>query len=335
MVIRDKQELKRCVKQAVRRAPVVETDFRFDVANGELGVSELLQTWAAPAGAPNDALRRAVEGGTPFIQDAAAMFAALSALELPAHNLNNAQTIAESYDRNAYLREVLDAMHARRVLVRVPSERVNEVLLDDDRFAPMLEIEPISFFHAGRYGVNYEEKASELAQMLSSCGAKDLYAGYAGADMLHYALIPVSEDTGSVIYMHAGNDREDLWLIAGILEEHPDARAVLFCEPEHERLLIDLAAQRPNIMPRIGNPDNIRYALSRLNARFIPYASAAALPEQMLGRWENARETIWQALLDAYLPLARAGYELTSEAIAQDVQQLLGGNLDAFYCKTN
>ena len=335
MLIRDKQELKRCVKQAVRRTQVVETDFRFDVMNGGMGVSELLQTWAEPAGAPNDALRRAVENGTPFVENAAAMFAALSALELPTHNLNNAQTIAESYDRSAYLREVLDVMRARRVLVRASSERIADVLFDDDRFAPMIEIDPVSFFASGRYGVNYETKADEMIRLLSSCGAKDLYAGYADADTLHYALIPVSEDTGSVVYMHAGNSAEDLWLIAGILEDHPNARAVLFCEPEHERLLIDLAQYRPNIMPRISNLDNIGYALRKLNTRFIPYASGAELPELMLGRWENARETIWQALLDAYLPLARAGYELTSEAIAQDVYQLLGGNMDAFYCKIN
>jgi len=335
MIIRDKQELKRCVKQAVRRAQIVETDFRFDVMSGEMGVSELLQTWAAPAGAPNDALRRAVESGTPFVEDAAAMFAALNALELPTHNLNNAQTIAESYDRNAYLREVLDAMRARRVLVRVPADRVTGIAFDDDRFVPMVEIDHISFFRPGRYGIDYAEKADELVRLLSSCGAKDLYAGYAGADMLHYALIPVSEDTGSVIYMHAGNEPEDLYLMVGIIEEHPDARVVLFCEPEHERLLIDLAQYRENIMPRIANPDNIRYALSRLNTRFIPYASGASLPEQMLGRWENAREAIWQVLLDAYLPLARAGYELTSEAIAQDAQLLLGGNMDVFYCENN
>lgn len=335
MVIRDKQELKRCVKQTVRRAQIVETDFSFDVMNGDMGVSELLDTWTLPAGAPSDVIRRATENGTPFSQNAAAMFAALSALELPTHNLNNAQTIQQSYDRNAYLREVLDAMKARRVLVRVPAECAHEAVFDDDRFAPMLEIDPIAFFKSGRYGINYEEKAEQITKLLSVCGAKDLYAGYAGADMLHYALIPVSEDTGSIIHMYAGSDPEELWLLAGILEDYPQARAVLFCEPEHERLLIDLAENRPNIMPRIGNPDNMGYALSRLNTRFVPYASGAKLPEQMLGRWEIAKETIWQTLFSAYLPLARSGYELTSEAIARDVAQLLGGNLDLFYAEIN
>jgi len=334
VVIRDKQELKRCVKQAVRRALIVETDFAFDPMNGAMGVSELLQTWAQPAGAPNDALRRAVANGTPFEEDAAATFAALGALELPTHNLNNAQTIQESYDRNAYLREVLDAMRARRVLVRVPAERANEIAFDDDRFAPMLEIDPIAFNKPGRYGVNYEQKAQELMHLLSMCGAKDLYVRSEDMDMLAYALIPVSEDTGSVIHMHAGNTAEEIRRMAGILEEHPNARAVLLCDPHAERLLIDLAQCRPNILPRISTPDNMSYALHKLGTRFIPFASSAALPEQMLGRWELARETIWQTLFEAYLPLARSGYELTSEAVARDVERLFGGNLDALYHDT-
>lgn len=330
MVIRDKQELKRAVKQAVRRAQVVETDFAFDVISGSMGVSELLQTWAAPAGAPNDALRRACAQGTPFDEDAAAMFAALSALELPTHNLNNAQTIQESYDRNAYLREVLDAMRARRVLVRVPAERAHEAAFDDDRFSAMLYVDCFSFFKAGRYGVDYEEKASEIARLLESCAAKDLRAEYADGDALHYALIPVSEDTGCVLHLYAANE-EQICQMDVLFEEHPNAKAVVSCDPAVERYLIDAAQFRSNILPRISVPENMRYALRLLNTRFIPFASCAALPEQMLGRWELARETIWQTLLDAYLPLARSGYELTSEAIARDAAQLLGGNLDSLY----
>ena len=330
MIIRDKQELKRAVKQAVRRAQIVETDFAFDVHSGSMGVSELLQTWAAPSGAPNDALRRACAQGTPFDPDAAAMFAALSALELPAHNLNNAQTIQESYDRNAYLREVLDAMHARRVLVRVPADHAHEAIFDDDRFSAMLHIDCFAFFKAGRYGIDYADKASEIIRLLESCAAKDLLAEYADGAALRYALIPVSEDTGCVLHLYAANE-EQVCELDVLFEEHPSAKAAVFCDPGVERYLIDSAQFRVNILPRISDPDNMRYALSKLNTRFIPFASGAALPEQMLGRWELARETIWQTLLDAYLPLARSGYELTSEAIARDVAQLLGGNLDSLY----
>lgn len=334
MVIRDKQELKRCVKQAVRRAQVVETDLAFDVAHGNMGVSELLQTWAAPSGAPNDAFRRATEQETPFEEGASAMFAALSALELPTHNLNNAQTIQQSYDRGAYLREVLDAMRARRVLVRVAPEQVNEIAFEDDRLAPMLTIDASAFFASGRYGVDYQARAGELEQLLSACGAHDLYAEYADASAVLYALIPVSEDTGCVLHLHAV-DEELLYAMAAMFEEHPLARAIISCDVRDERALLSLARRIPNIMPQLGSFAHMREALAMVNTRFVPFSSSASLPEQMLGRWENARETIWQTLLEAYLPLARSGYELTSDAIVRDVTQLLGGNLDSFYRENN
>ena len=42
MIIRDKQDLRRCVKQAVRRAEVVETRLDFDILHGEVGVGALM-----------------------------------------------------------------------------------------------------------------------------------------------------------------------------------------------------------------------------------------------------------------------------------------------------
>ena len=51
------------------------------------------------------------------------------------------------------------------------------------------------------------------------------------------------------------------------------------------------------------------------------------MPEQMLGRWLLEKENIWQALCEAYLPLARTGYELESRAIERDVRRILSENL--------
>ena len=45
MIIRDKQDLRRCVKQAVRRSEVVETRLDFDVQRGETGVGALMDAW--------------------------------------------------------------------------------------------------------------------------------------------------------------------------------------------------------------------------------------------------------------------------------------------------
>ena len=74
--------------------------------------------------------------------------------------------------------------------------------------------------------------------------------------------------------------------------------------------------------------DHIAMAFKHLGIRFIPYASCADSPEAMLGGWIQAKEAIWQAMYDAYLPLARTGFELTRERIEADAEQLL---CSAFY----
>ena len=112
MIIRDKQDLRRCVKQAVRRAEVIDTRLDFDVQRGEVGVGALMGTLTSG---------EAVLGsGTPLGSDAVEAFAALDALDLPVHDLEKAEAIAHGYDRESYLAQVLRAAHIRRVLVSVP-----------------------------------------------------------------------------------------------------------------------------------------------------------------------------------------------------------------------
>ena len=88
---------------------------------------------------------------------------------------------------------------------------------------------------------------------------------------------------------------------------------------------------RKNLLLCIGNAANLPVALERLGIWFVPFASRAKTPEELLGKWIRAKEHIWQSLSDAYLPLARTGYELTREQIEADAELLLGGNLEKFY----
>ena len=91
---------------------------------------------------------------------------------------------------------------------------------------------------------------------------------------------------------------------------------------------IEAASQRVRMLVLLSDAGDIAQALSRLGAtRIAAYSACASLPELMLGRWVNAKESIWQALCEAYLPLARAGYELQSAAIERDISRLLCGNL--------
>ena len=89
MVISDKQTLRRCVKQAVRRAVVVETLLNFDAARGEMGIKALTTSISK------------AQGLTPLQADAAAAFAAMDALEMPIEDIPRAALIQSGYTREA------------------------------------------------------------------------------------------------------------------------------------------------------------------------------------------------------------------------------------------
>lgn len=323
MMISDKQELRRCVKQMVRRAEVCEALLDFDVPSGEIGVEAILDTWAHPAATPGETLRRATAEHTPFDPDAAAMYAALDAMNLPVKDIDRAQTMTMEYERPAYLREVLDTMHARCVLVRVPMEKA--VHFDDDRFEPLIAVDG-ALFVPGRYGVDYISAAHRLADCAQACGARNLLLERFDAQALRYCLLPLCQDNGYVLHIQLGSV-EEIDCFALMLDEFDGVRALARTREVLEPHLIEASVKRMRLLVCLKGPAHMSRALEKLGTRFVPYSAQAKQPEQMLGRWLLARENIWQTLANAYLPLARSGYALESAAIERDVKTLLSGNL--------
>ena len=316
MIISDKQELRRCVKQAVRRAQIAETLLRFDMQSGKTGVDALMA--ALP-----------VHPGTPFGVDGAAVYAAMGALELPVRDLDSARAMQESYERHAWLREVLDAARVQRVLTVTAVDRAGSVSHDDDRVSPMIDAGSLSLA-PGRYGPPYEAAARQLAAAVRASGARDVLAEGLSAELLRYAVLPVCEEERCVLHA-ALADEAQVHALDALLSEFPSVRVLAWARADAERLLIELAAQRAGLLVRLTDFSHLALALNRLGVRLIPYASEAALPELMLGRWLVAREQLWPLLADAYLPLARAGYPLDSQRIESDVNDLLTGSLKALY----
>lgn len=328
MVIGDKQELRRCVKQLVRHMDVAEASLDFDVLSGSLGIAAVLEAWASPAGTPGEVLERACAGSTPVAGDAVAMFAALDALNLPVHDLDKAQSIQRSYDRNAYLREILDVMHARRVLVRVPSRHAGQAVFEDDRFAPLI-VAQSDLFKPGRYGVDYAGAARTLTEALAVAQAGNVALDHCDAQALRYCMMPLCEETGAVLHARL-DSAEEIAAFVRLIDEFDGVRALACAAPAYEGMLMDAAAARPRILVRLTDPGHVEAAAERLGTRFVPYASEAKLPELMLGRWIDAREKLWQALCQVYLPLARTGYDLRSDAVETDIGRLMYGNLCEF-----
>lgn len=323
MIISDKQELRRCVKQLVRRAEICEGCLSFDFADGALGVSPMLERWTHPGASPGETLRRATAEQTPFSGDAVAMFAALDAMDMPTRDLDRAEALRAEYERPAYLREILDTLRAKCVLVCVPIDRAGDTHFDDDRCEPLLCVDG-TLFAPGRYGVDYAGAARRIAEAASLCSARNLRMTAFDLQALRYCVLPVCQDEGLALHIHL-NTCEEIAAFVRALDEFEGVRAL--ASSGQELALLDAAAQRIRLLVRLEDPAHMGAALDRLGTRFVPYSACASQPELMLGRWITAREVLWQALAEAYLPLARAGYELQSSAIERDVRRLLCGNL--------
>ena len=308
MVINDKQALRRCVKQAVRRAEIVETMLDFDVFKGEMGVKALHEQMI-PA------------SGTPIATDYAAAITSMEALELPSGDRVRAELIQNSYTRDAYLREILDVMHAKYVLVRIPTKNVQELPFHDDRLVPLLSISSNEFV-PGRYGIDYRQCAEKIDGYVHKCNGQDILLETFDEDVLKYCLFPLCQDKKYRLHIGISNE-EELHTLILLADRTLDFQIIVFSDTNLECKLIDAAITRERLLVRLSAVEHLSYAFSKLGFRFIPYASCAKLPEMMLGRWINAREKIWQALCEAYLPLARCGYNLTSENIEKDVQLLM------------
>lgn len=326
MVISDKQELRRCVKQLVRRADVCEASLFFDVALGETGVMAMMDTWARPGVTPSEALMRTTASETPFSPDAAATFAALDAMDLPVRDLDRAANRQREYARGDYLAEVLDTMRARCVLVHVPMEKAEETHFDDARFEPLLDVGD-ALFLPGRYGVNYQGAAQAIATAAAALGARNIAMNRFDAQALQFCLMPLCEDQGFALHVRVASEGEAQQL-AQLLDGFDGVRVLAIAQnAAAQQALIAAAKQRVRLLVCLYDLSGMGDALCTLGTRFVPFCASASLVEMMLGRWAMAKETIWQALCDAYLPLARAGYPLESAAIERDVRRLLSGNL--------
>ena len=325
MIISDKQELRRCVKQLVRRASVCVASLDFDVSAGELGIEAMLDLWARPAATPGEALLRTTAEQTPFSPEARAMFAALDALDLPVNDLDRAKVQQMTYERGAYLREVLDTLRAKCVLVRISAKKAMQIAFEDDRFEPLLVADG-AWFMPGRYGVDYAGAAREMVQAAQACSARNVMLERFDAQALRYCLLPLCQDMGYALHVHL-HTQEEVGQFALLMDEFEGVRALVTAEETAQRCLIDAAASRVRLLACLNGAEQMGYALSRLGTRFAAYHAKSVLPEQMLGRWLLEKENIWQALSESYLPLARTGYELESSAIERDVRRILCDNL--------
>ncbi|MBQ8092312.1 MAG: hypothetical protein IJ242_01875 [Clostridia bacterium] len=322
MILSDKQSLRKCVKMLVRHTETADIGC-FNPFLDDLGVIPMLGSF--PGGTH---LAANSDQGTPITDGAATLYAAFDALGISLTNLEEADAQQKRYSREAWIREILDVMPAKCILLEVPVNTEQSPADMDNRFVPVVRVEQEQI-KIGRYGYNLEAEAARMYENCVRFGTRQIKLNGYQEDFLRFCILPLCEDHNLILHIQMNNAR-DMERFVRLLQMFPAARCVVYASQDTEPALIHAASTRPRLFATVQAAENYDLALSCLGFRFLPQASFASLPEQMLGCWILKREQLYEVLSDRYLPLARAGYELTDEAIEADIKQLLSGNFLAF-----
>jgi hypothetical protein len=133
-----------------------------------------------------------------------------------------------------------------------------------------------------------------------------------------------------------GLGRADMTVLERMCAENPEVRflaTVLSRENQHE--LCVTARKFNNLMPFgcwwfVNNPSIVseitRERLEMLGPTFIPQHSDACVLEHLISKWGQSRRVIASALSDCYEQLLHAGYAVSSDQIARDVNRMFAGN---------
>ncbi|MBQ7487542.1 MAG: hypothetical protein IJT77_08635 [Clostridia bacterium] len=321
MILSDKQSLRKCVKQIVRHAEIVDIAV-FNPFEDDFGLSPMLGSF--PGGAQ---LGRA-DQPTPITEGAAALYAAFDAVGISLSSLEDADTLQKSYSREAWLREILDVMPAKRVFIEVPMNASRNPSDMDNRFLPVLRVDPEQV-QVGRYGISLENEAARIFETSVRLGTRQIKLNGYREDFLRYCLLPMAEDRDLVLHLSI-ETAKDAERFLRTFRQFPAAHCVLYPAREAETYLIHAVRGMARLLVSVTTPQNVDAAFSELGFSFLPQASFSTLPEEMLGRWIQRREQIHEILSDHYLPLARAGYELSDEIIEADIGRLFSGNFLTF-----
>ena len=314
-VISDKQGLRRCLKQYMRNLPVVESCL--DWNRKEENTSALFLQKLAPilSSRPKTSL---------LTDDECACLSAVKKLGFSGETKDELTRSLSLYSNDAWLREVLEAGSFRRVYVPVRLSEA-ETVRSEERLQPFLCVGK-SDFVPGRYGIEYRAIADQIRSALRLSGCRHLSLTEFDEEALKYCILPVCEEEGAVlrVFLNTAKETEAFFALvanAGYLH------AILRTTPDLQPALIRRLEGRDRFLLSLNGFQDLALAFSVLRLRFIPYESRAESPETMLGKWIMAREQIWPALLDAYLPTARTGLTLTAENLEEDLSLFLGGYL--------
>lgn len=333
MVIRNKAELRKTIRNAVKKTSATEVCTWIDWTQGDYGVDAMLN--ACCGGAPTDA-SQAFESlcvyNTPFNDDAADMFHALSALKMPKNDVQMIRSRQQQVSRQGYSALVIEKSNLDSVYFYTDALDSSPEIKG---LVPVVNYHTISRDDLGdtRYGAHFHGLAQRTVQLLKDRGAKDLrfdMAAFSGDEAyahLRYCVLPLCDDNNIVLHVRL-QDMDSQQTFFTLMEEFGSLACIVSAAGTCEA--IEQAKHFPRVLLRVED-EYFSQALGKLGTRFIPFSSEATLPDQLIGRWSRARFRLTELLCEAHLSLARAGYEILVGNIEDTVRTLLGGNIKALY----
>ena len=134
--------------------------------------------------------------------------------------------------------------------------------------------------------------------------------------------------------------RGDVRAVEYLCARYPDNRfLVTMLSRENQHELAVAARKFPNLLVFgcwwfLNNPSLVeeitRLRLETLGLAFVPQHSDARVVEQLIYKWNHAKDVISTVLADKYSDLLDTGWTLTRAEIGRDIKDLFGGNFWAF-----
>jgi len=175
------------------------------------------------------------------------------------------------------------------------------------------------------------------------------------ANMIANCVLPVARDTGTPFATMIGVKRQlnpalqlagdgvgkcDIRAVERLCAENLDIKfLVTLLSRENQHELCIAARKLPNLMPFgcwwfLNDPMTIKemtkMRLELLGLSMIPQHSDARILDQLIYKWKHSKAIFCKVLFGKYLDLMATGWELTEEAVADDVERLLSRNFTEF-----
>ena len=316
-VISDKQALRRCIKQYVRNLPMVEPFLLWNPK--EAGAPALF------AARVSGMLPDRAAGVSLLSEEQCALLTALRKLGFAGETGEELAKSLGLYSKDAWLREALEAGLVRCAYYPIRLSGAVSAAAEDERLRPLLFVEKEDFV-PGRFGIDYRSKADEIRAAMRTAGVRQLCLEGFDREILEYCLFPVCEEEGAILRVFLRTEEETEVFFA-LAKDAGYLHGILRTVPRLQGALIHRLAGRDRFLLSLNGFQDLPLALSILRLHFLPFESRADSPEMMIGKWAMAREQIWPALLEAYLPTARTGALLTAEQLEEDISLFLGGSL--------